>query len=129
MRQVGNIQQQIALPFFRCGGLPDELSAFVANQPDPLFQLGRIFASSAGRADLFAQPFPIGVALLERGFHLAPLGIDRQHLIDLCLIAAAPGREPALHKVRLFTNEADIEHGQELSALRGSRKRKPAKSA
>jgi hypothetical protein len=129
VRQVRNVEQQIALAFLRKIGLPNEFRDFIADLPDPIFQGSRIFASAARAADLFAQSFAVGVALLERGFHFPALRIDFQDFIDPAFIAATASRQPALHEIRLFTNEANVEHPEQLSALLVDRKSKAHESA
>ena len=113
VRQIGNIEEEIALPLLRFGRLPNEFGDLVADLSHLLLQRGGIFSSAARAADFLAQPLAVGIALLQRGLHLAPLRVDREHFVDLRRIIAAASREPAFHKVGLFTNEADIEHGQE----------------
>ena len=128
MREVRDVEEQIALSFFRHGRLPDEFGNLVADPAHAVFQVATLFAPATAGADLFAQALALGVALLERGFHFPPLPIDRQQFVDFCLVTAAPSREPAFHKVGLFANQPDVEHAEELSALRRHRKLKAAKT-
>ena len=78
-----------------------------------ILQPGGIFSPAPRAADFLAQALAVRIALLQRGLHLAPLRVDREHFIDLRRIIAAASSEPAFHKVGLFANEPDIEHGQE----------------
>jgi len=128
VREIRNIEQQIALPFFREIGLADELGDLITNLPHLFFERGAIFAPATRAPDFFAQSFPIRIALLEGSFHFSPLRIDLQYFIDAGFIAAATGREPALDEVGLFTNQTDIEHAQELSVLSADRKSKRMKA-
>ena len=115
MGKVWDIEQQIALPFLRDGCLPDELCSLVADLPDAFLQRRGVFAPAARAADFLAQPFAVGVALLQRRLQLAPFRIDREHFVDLELVIAAAGGEPAFDKVGLFANEPDVEHGVQCS--------------
>jgi hypothetical protein len=80
------------------------------------FQLFRLLAPAALTADPLAEAFTIRVQFLQRGLRVPTLGIYAQDLVDLRCIIATAQREPFLHKLRLFANEADVEHGWELSA-------------
>jgi hypothetical protein len=93
--------------------LPNELRGLVADLSDALLERCGIFAAAACAADFLAQTLAVGVALLQRRLQFASFRIDREHVVDPELIVAATSREPAFHKVGLFTNEPDVEHGQE----------------
>jgi hypothetical protein len=53
---------------------------------------------------------------LKRGLRFTALTIDAQHLIDFRRIIAATRGQPAFHKVWLFANEPNIEHGRIMNA-------------
>jgi hypothetical protein len=127
--EIWNIKQEIALAFLGEIGLPDEFGDFIANLSHFFFDRRGIFSSAASAADFLAQPFSVGIALLKRGFHFPPLRIYLQHFVDPDFIAPAARRQPALDEIGLFTNETDIEHAQQLSALPVDRKSKANESA
>src|SRR5688572_8962634 len=91
-----------------------------------------MFARSNARslpANLLAQSLAIAIELLQGGLRLAALRIHPQHLIDLRRIVAPTRGQPAFHKVGLFANEPDIEHGKRnRTGLTGFTRLKPIQS-
>ena len=71
-------------------------------------------AATALAADFLAQAFAVGVALLQRGLRFRRSASTCSTSSILRRIVAATGREPAFHKVGLFANQADIEHGRQV---------------
>ncbi len=94
--------------------LPDELGDFVANLPTPVLPARR--SLRPGRAP---RRFPCSAVCGRRCIAGASFPVLRRSASTartssiLQLVVAAAGREPAFHKVGLFANEADVEHGQE----------------
>jgi hypothetical protein len=64
-------------------------------------------------ANFLAQPFSLGLSFLNFRDLMSFCSIYGEQFIYLGCVVAATGREPAFHKVGLFTNEPDVEHGQE----------------
>ena len=113
MRQIGNSEHQLLLLLIQLRCLLVEPGNLVPDFAHPRLDFFRRLAFRALAANLLAQPFAVRVVLLECRLPLAPFRIHPQDLVDLrCVIAAARG-QPAFHKVSLFTNEPDIEHGLE----------------
>jgi hypothetical protein len=90
--------------------LPNEFGDLIADPPHLFFQTGGIFSLAPRSADFLAQAFAIRVALLQSGLHFSPLGVDPEHLLDLRLVAAAAGRQPAFHEVGIFAEQTNVEH-------------------
>ena len=49
--------------------------------------------------------------MLQRGLSFPAFDIDLEQLINLYRIIAPARRQPLLHKIRLFADETDVEHG------------------
>ena len=114
MRQIRNSEKQLFLLLVRGGCLLVQESNLIADFPHPRFEFLRVLSLCPFPADFLAQSFPVGVELLQSGLRLAPFRIHAQHFIDLRrVIVAATRRQPAFHKVGLFANETDVEHGFE----------------
>ena len=49
--------------------------------------------------------------MLQRGLSFPAFDIDLEQLINLYRIIAPARRQPLLHKIPLFADETDVEHG------------------
>ena len=116
MRQVWNPKKHLSLLVIECRCLFVEPSNFISDLPHARLDIVSRFAFRALPADLFAQPFSIRIALLERRLRLAPLRVDPQDLIDLRRLVAPARGQPAFYKVGLFADEPNIEHGRIMNA-------------
>jgi hypothetical protein len=114
VRQIRNAEEERSLLFVGRGRLLVQKRNSVADLPHLPLQFVRRFAPRALAANLLAQPFPVGVQLLQRRFRFATFHVHLQNFIHFGdVLVAAARSEPSLHKVGLFPDEPDIKHGLE----------------
>src|SRR5882724_727677 len=128
-RQIRNPEKQLSLLLVEPRRLLVQRGNLIPDLPHPRFDFFRRFPFRALAADLLAQSLSIRVALLQRRFGLPPLRVNPQNFIDLRRIFAPTRRQPAFHKVGLFADKSDIEHGRrKQTGLTGLTRLKPLQS-
>jgi hypothetical protein len=52
---------------------------------------------------------------LQVSLTFAPLSVDSQYLVNLCLISAAARRQALTDEIRFLANQTDVEHGASMN--------------
>src|SRR3954467_11039745 len=118
MRCVRDLEQEIPLLRFKWSRFRRKDRDLVADAADLSFQFFRRFGATPPSPNFLAESLAVGIELLQRRLSFPALPVDAQNLIQLRLVSPAPGRDAAFYKIRLFPDQADVEHGADCRVRR-----------
>src|SRR5215471_5570439 len=116
MRQIRDVEKNTSLLFVELRRLLVKMDNLVGDLPDWRFQILGRFTLRFFCADLFAQPVPLSLQLLQFSFGFSPFGIDLEQFVNPRLVTAAARSEPLANKIRFLTNHTNVEHGRSVDA-------------